>query len=128
MGPAPHLHTCTRTGISHNGERAHSLLCGGEALAKPSGAAVHLLTLFYPAFVREQKKISTRRNLSGCRAEPDQEDLACRRYSKYTSCLTVLCRRRSWRWSQNISCPALGFSDLLQFLRAQKALKAQIFV
>ena len=32
------------------------------------------------------------------------------------------------RWPQNISCPALGFSDLLQFLRDQKALEAQIFV
>ncbi len=36
---------------SDNGERARSLLCGREALAKPPGAAVYLLTLFYPAFV-----------------------------------------------------------------------------
>lgn len=54
--------------ISDNGERARSLLCGREALVKPPGAAVYLLTLFYPAFVKGRKKISTRRNLSGCRA------------------------------------------------------------
>ncbi len=78
------------TFISDNGERARSLLCDREALAKPAGAAVYLLTRFYPAFVKMRKKISTRRNLSGCRAEPDQEDLACRRYSKDTSCPVVL--------------------------------------
>jgi len=39
----------------HNGERVRSLLCGREALAKPPGAAVHLLTLFYPAFVKGRK-------------------------------------------------------------------------
>jgi len=51
----------------HNGERVHSLLCGRKALGKPAGAAVHLQTLFYPAFVKVRKKISTRRNFSGCR-------------------------------------------------------------
>ena len=73
-----------------NGERGRSLLCAREALAKPLGAAVHLLTQLYPAFRKERRKFSTRRKFSGCRAKPDQEDLACRRYSKDTSCPAVL--------------------------------------
>lgn len=91
---------------------------------------VYLMPSIYPAFVKGRKKISTRRNLSRCRAEPDQEALACRRYSRDTSCPAVLWCRRSRLWSQNISCPScpLRFSDRLQFLRGQKALKAQIFI
>jgi len=76
------------TVISGNGERARSLLCDREALAKPAGAAE-----------------KSRRGLdltwigtavpAGCRAEPDQEDLVCRRYSKDTSCPAVLSPARS---------------------------------
>jgi len=76
--------------VPDNGERGCSLLRGREALAKPPGAAVHLLTQFYPAFMKERSKFSTRRKFSGCRAKPDQEYLACRRYSKDTSCPAVL--------------------------------------
>ena len=74
--------------ISDNASRARSLLCGRKALAKPAGAAE-----------------TSRRGLdltwmgtavpAGCRAEPDQEDLACRRYSKDTSCPAVLSLARS---------------------------------
>lgn len=81
-----------------NGERVRSLLCDREALGKPPGAAG----------ISPKGSDLTRSGAvvpGGCRAEPDQGDLACRRYSKDTSCPAVLWRRRSWLWSQNISCP-----------------------
>ena len=68
---------------SDNGERARSLLCDHEALAKPPGAAG----------ISSKGSDLTRSGTAvpgGCRAEPDQEDLACRRYSKDTSCPAVL--------------------------------------
>ena len=55
---------------------------------------VYLMRAIYPAFRKERRKerrkFSTRRKFSGCRAEPDQKALACRRYSKDTSCPAVL--------------------------------------
>ena len=48
-----------------NGERGHSLLCGREALAKPPGAAVYLLTRLYPEFMKLRREILTRRNFQG---------------------------------------------------------------
>ena len=71
-----------------NGERARSLLCDREALAKPPGAAE----------ISSKGSDLTRSGTAipgGCRAEPDQEDLACRRYSKDTSCPAVLSPARS---------------------------------
>ena len=47
------------TVISDNGERARSLLCGREALDKPSGAADSLLNAAYlSAFVKEKKRFT----------------------------------------------------------------------
>lgn len=71
-----------------NGERARSLLCDREALAKPPGAAG----------ISSKGSDLTKSGTAGpggCRAEPDQEDLACRRYSKDTSCRAVLSPARS---------------------------------
>lgn len=78
-----------------NGERVRSLLCDREALAKPSGMAEqHEESRFNVG--DQHAEISTRRNFSGCRAEPDQEALACRRYSKDTSCPRQLRSPRFW--------------------------------
>jgi len=41
---------------SDNGERARSLLCGREALAKPPGAAGSLLNAVYLSCVRQRAK------------------------------------------------------------------------
>lgn len=71
-----------------NGERARSLLCDREALAKPPGAAG----------TSSKGADLTRSGTAipgGCRAEPDQVFLACRRYSKDTSCPAVLSPARS---------------------------------
>lgn len=77
-----------------NGERVRSLLCDREALARPSGMAEqHEGGRFNVG--DQHAEISTRRNFSGCRAKPDQEALACRRYSKDTSCPAVLSPARS---------------------------------
>ncbi len=47
------------TVISGNGERARSLLCGREALDKPSGAADSLLNADYlSAFVKEKRRFT----------------------------------------------------------------------
>jgi len=73
---------------SDNGERARSLLCGREALDKPSGAAEKSLGGLDLTWIGTAVP-------AGCRAEPDQENLACRRYSKNTSCPAVLSAARS---------------------------------
>lgn len=79
----------------NNGERARSLLCGREALAKPAGAAGILSKGVGFNVDNQHTEISTRRNSSGCRAEPDQEDLVRRRCTKNTSCPAVLSPARS---------------------------------
>lgn len=79
---------------SDNGERVRSLLCGREALARPSGMAENIQGGGFNVD-NQHTEISTRRNSSGCRAEPDQEDLVRRRCTKNTSCPAVLSPARS---------------------------------
>lgn len=78
----------------NNGEQARSLLCGCEALARPSGMAENIHGGRFNVD-NQHAEISTRRNSSGCRAEPDREDLVRRRCTKNTSCPAVLWYRRS---------------------------------
>ena len=54
----------------------------------------------------------------GCRAEPDQEDLACRRYSKDTSCPGVLWCQRSGGGHKTF--PVRGFTRLNTFTTTQR--------
>ena len=79
---------------------------------------LYLMRAIYPAFRKERRKFSTRRKFSGCRAEPDQEALARRRYSKDTSCPAVLWRRRSDGGHKTF--PVRGFTRLNSFTTTQR--------